>query len=206
LQKSERGPPQTCGLAVDLDVEIDFVGNLRQVLLSLTNQQPNTTVSCLDPDPTDSVIQKLAQASETVISTSNSAQSLIRSEKKKHSERGGRSKSWACGQGTDEVDEHLGERQGCGGEREPQAHRGRAPGGPRRRAPPPPARRHLRSARSSAAADEVERILLDLIVLLHYCSLRLVHERNHQIRRAAEEAPRWLTCGADAICGSHMSV
>ena len=198
-------PPQTCGLAVDLDVEVDLVGNLRQVLLSLTNQQPNTTVSCLDPDPTDSVIQKLAQASVIVISTSNPAQSLIRSGKK-HRERGWRSKSWACGQGTDEVDEHLGERQGGGGEREPQAHRGGGAGSPRRRAPPPPARRHLRSARSSAAADEVERILLDLIVLPHFCSLRLVHERNHQIRRAAEEAPCWLTCRAGAIPVSYMSV
>lgn len=80
-------PPQTCGLAVDLDVEVDLVGNLRQVLLSLTNQQPNTTVSCLDPDPTDSVIQKLAQASVIVISTSNPAQSLIRSGKKTQGER-----------------------------------------------------------------------------------------------------------------------
>nr|ACN27694.1 unknown [Zea mays] len=70
-----------CGLAVDLDVEVDLVGNLRQVLLS-------------------------------------------------------------------EVDEHLGERQCGGGEREPQANRGRAPGDPRRRAPPPPARRHLRSTRA----------------------------------------------------------
>jgi hypothetical protein len=99
LQKSERGPPQTCGLAVDLDVEIDFVGNLRQVLLSLTNQQPNTTVSCLDPDPTDSVIQQLAQASETVISTSNSAQSLIRSEKKNTQIEGGGANHGLVGKG-----------------------------------------------------------------------------------------------------------
>lgn len=89
MQKSERGPPQTCGLAVDLDIEVDLVGNLGQVLLSLTNQQPNTTVSCLDPDPTDSVSQKLAQASEIVISTSNPAQSLIRSGENTQREVGG---------------------------------------------------------------------------------------------------------------------
>jgi hypothetical protein len=74
-------------------------------------------------------------------------------------------KLWAGGQGTNkEEDENLGERQGGGGEREPQAHRGWAPGRPGRRAPPPPARRHHRSALLLvAAADEVYAILLDLV-------------------------------------------
>ena len=143
----------------------------------------------MDPDPTDSVTQILAQTSETVKSTSNPAQSLIRSGKN-HLERGRRSKSWACGQGTDEADEHLGERQSCGGEREPQAHRGGAPQGPRARAPPPPARRHLRSARcSAAAADEIERILLDLIVLLHLCSLRLCPRERPPNKESSRGSP-----------------